>query len=105
MGQGFNIDIQSKEIDYKHKMSSMIISNIHYLSCVYCSLVDIYNLHQNNLNLTYKTSIFCESYVNHIDFHPNYHQLILTSLSNSEIKLWQISDENKECKYSIRGNS
>ena len=101
MGQDMiTIDIKSQELQFMNAIQSMIITNSNYLSCVFNSQMKIYNLSlkENDFSLNYKTSIDCDNYVNYINFHPKYPQLLLSSLWNSEIKLWQIPDENIECK-------
>ena len=89
MGQDFNIDIKSKNIQFMNESQSMIITNKNYLSYICNDLVQIYylNLKENNFSLNYRNSINCKYYINYINFHPNYPQLILSSLRNSEIKL------------------
>ena len=107
MGQGFDINFQTKKMSFQNDIRSMIISNQNYLSYICKDIVDIYNLYQNNFDLKYKTSIYFDNYVNHINFNPNYPQLLLTSLQNSEIKLWQISGSNEKCeeKCVFKGHS
>ena len=105
----FTIDIKSQKLQLMNEIQSMIITNSNYLSYIFDSQVEIYNLslNDNDFSLNYKTSIDCDNYVNYINFHPKYPKLILSSFKNSEIKLWQIPDENTECeeKCIFKGHS
>jgi hypothetical protein len=60
MGQDFNIDIKSKNIQFMNESQSMIITNKNYLSYICNDLVQIYNLNlkENNFSLNYRNSIY-----------------------------------------------
>ena len=107
MGADFEVNIESKKVqllnDFKMKKA-----NNKYLVTFSNNVMDIYNF-RNKFDINLQSSIINDQIITNIDFNPKYPEIMLSSFSNGDIKLWNISeskmDANKEISIINAHNS
>ena len=70
----------------------------------YSNIFKLYTMNKNEngiFNIEYESEITNESIVNDIEFHPKYSRLLLSSLYDGNINLWEIP-KSKENDFIIK---
>ena len=83
--------ITNKVIKRLDNCNPIMKSNNKYLGTFYDNKIIIYDLDPPNFNLTIENSIICKEDIKYIDFNPEYPEIIMSALSEGDVKLWNIS--------------
>ena len=100
-------DVEFKEQTIKSAENvSFLKSNSKYLiekNQNFSNLINLYTMENENetFNIQYESTIKNETAVNDIELHPKYSRLLLSSLNNGEIYLWEIP-ESKDSEFKIK---
>ena len=90
--------ITNKVIKPLDNCNPIMKSNNKYLGAFYDNKIIIYDLDPPNFNLTIENSIICKEDINYIDFNPEYPEIIMSALSEGDVKLWNISNKKDNHK-------
>ena len=85
-----------KDIYFFKSNSKYIVEKYHHFS----NIINLYTMENENetFNIKYDNTIKNKTTVNDIELHPKYSRLLLSSLNNGEIYLWEIP-ESKDSEF------